>query len=183
MSVLNWQVNSSSIFVSFFIVMTHDSPVNFKLIYFQLWTKDSHQSPKFETFKCSGENMQNSSRSFLNYKFVYLKILHHSLVSWKVTPLYFFRSDITGKDQSKYKFLRLLCAQIKIHQILVTFETKNPFFFKFCINLQCHETQLLCTFSAEIYVLSTKGAYLGTNLAKSKVWNLGFWWAPFLKII
>ena len=55
-----------------------------------------------------------------------------------------------GRDQSKCKFLRLLSARIKIHQILVSFETTNQFFFKFCINLQCHETQLLCTFLAEI---------------------------------
>ena len=46
--------------------------------------------------------------------------------------------------------MRLLSARIKIHQILVSFETTNQFFFKFCINLQCHETQLLCTFLAEI---------------------------------
>ena len=36
MSILNWHVNSSSSFASFFIVMTHNSPVNFKLIHFLL---------------------------------------------------------------------------------------------------------------------------------------------------
>ena len=55
-----------------------------------------------------------------------------------------------GRDLSKCKFLRLLSARIKIHQILVSFETTNRFFFKFCINLQCHETRLFCTFLAEI---------------------------------
>ena len=48
--------------------------------------------------------------------------------------------------QQKCKFFRLLGAPIKIHQILVIFETTNQFFFKFYITLQCHETQLLCTF-------------------------------------
>ena len=43
-----------------------------------------------------------------------------------------------------------MSAQIKIHQILASFETANQSFFKFSINLQCHETQLLCTFLAEI---------------------------------
>ena len=47
MSVLNWQVNSSSHFVSFFIVMTQNSPVTFKLIHFLLWIKGSHQSSNF----------------------------------------------------------------------------------------------------------------------------------------
>ena len=45
-----------------------------------------------------------------------------------------------------------LSARIKIHQILVSFETTNQFFFKFCINLQFHETQLLCIRLAEIFI-------------------------------
>ena len=65
-------------FASFFILKTHNSLLNFKLKYFQLWTKESHQSPHFE---------------------------------------------ITG-------------ALVKTCQTLyVIFETKNKFFFKFCINL------------------------------------------------
>ena len=39
---------------------------------------------------------------------------------------YFFTLyTFLGKNQSKCRFLRLLSAQIKIHQILVIFETKN----------------------------------------------------------
>ena len=41
--------NSFSDFLSFFIVMTHNSSVNFKFIHFLLWTKGSHQSLNFET--------------------------------------------------------------------------------------------------------------------------------------
>ena len=51
-SVLKWQVNSSSNFALVFIVMTHNSSANFKVIPFLLWTKGSHQSPSFDTFKC-----------------------------------------------------------------------------------------------------------------------------------
>ena len=69
--------------------------------------------------------------------------------------MYFFRSSITynsyfSRDQSKCKFVKLLSTRIKIHQILVTFKTTNQFYFKFCINLHCQETQLICTFIAEI---------------------------------
>ena len=130
MSVLNREVNSFSIFLTLFILMTHNSPVNLKLMHFQLWTKESHQSPNFETFKCSGENFSNSSCHFWKQKSVFLQILHHSLVSWKITLLDFFRSNITRKDISKCKFLGLLSARIKIHQIFVIFETTNQFFFK-----------------------------------------------------
>ena len=50
MSVLKQKVRSSSIFVSFFILMTHNFSVNFKLMHFLLWTKGSHQSSNFDTF-------------------------------------------------------------------------------------------------------------------------------------
>ena len=89
MSIFKRQVSSSSIFVSFFIVMTHNSFANFKVIHFLLWAKGSHQSSNFDTFKCSGENLQNSSCHFPSNKSVFLQILYHSSMSWKITPLYF----------------------------------------------------------------------------------------------
>ena len=45
MSILNWQVNSSSNFASFFIFMTQSSSVNFNLMHFILWIKGLHQRP------------------------------------------------------------------------------------------------------------------------------------------
>ena len=59
-SILKWQANFSSNFASFFIVMTDNFSVNFKLIFFLLWIEVSHQSPNFETFKCFGENLPYS---------------------------------------------------------------------------------------------------------------------------
>ena len=47
MPILNWQINSFSNFASFFIVITRDSPVSFKLIYFLLCIKGPNQSPNF----------------------------------------------------------------------------------------------------------------------------------------
>ena len=82
-SVLKWQVNSSSNLASFFIVMTHSSSVNFKFIHFLLWTKGSHQSLNFETFECSGENLPNFSCHFSNCKLAFFQILHYSSVSLK----------------------------------------------------------------------------------------------------
>ena len=72
----------------------HKTPVNFNLIHFLLWIKRSHQSPYFETFECSGENLPNFSCHFPNCKSVFLQILHHSSVSRKITLLYLFSSDI-----------------------------------------------------------------------------------------
>ena len=93
MSILKRQVNSSSIFVSFFIVMTHISSVNFKVIHFLLWAKGSYQISNFDTFECSGKNLQTSSCYFPSNKSVFLQILHHSSLSWKINPLYFFSSN------------------------------------------------------------------------------------------
>ena len=72
---------------AFFIVMTHNSSANFKAIHFLLWTKGSHQSPNFDTLKCSGENLPNFSSLFSNHKSVFHQILDISSVSWKITPL------------------------------------------------------------------------------------------------
>ena len=44
---------SSSNFASFFILKRHNSPVNFKLIYFLLWIKGPNKSLKFQPFKCA----------------------------------------------------------------------------------------------------------------------------------
>ena len=65
----------------FFIAMTHNSSVNFRLIQFLLWTKGFHQSPNFDTFKCSDENLPNFSCHFSNHNSIFLQILHHSSVS------------------------------------------------------------------------------------------------------
>ena len=94
MSVLKWHVNYSSLnFALFFIVMTHNSSVNLKLIHFLLWIKGSHQSPSFDTFRSSGENLPNFSSLFSNQKSFFLQNLHNPSVSWKITPLYFCSSN------------------------------------------------------------------------------------------
>ena len=173
MSILKWQVNSSSDFASFFIVMKRNSSVNFELILFLLWIKGSHQSPNFETFKCSGENLPYSSCHFPNHKSVFLQILHHSSVSWKITPPHFFRSNILYFAQNepiKVKILGILSPQVKIHQILISFETTDHFFLKFCITLQCHETYFTLLYFTWLkrFILPTEGPYQSKNLVNFK---------------
>ena len=165
MSILKRQVSSSSIFVPFFIVMTHNSSVNFKVIHFLLCIKGSHQSSNADTFECSGENLPNSSCHFPSNKSVFLQILHHFSMSWKITPLYFFSSNniyFAQKEKKwkclKWKSLRLLSAQVKICQIpYANFEMTSRFLSKFCIPLQFHERQLLCTFLVQTYNLLKMG--------------------------
>ena len=73
--------------------MTRNSSANFKVIRFLLWAKGSHQSSNFDTLECSVENLPNSSCHLPSNKSVFLQILHHSSMSWKITPLYFFSSN------------------------------------------------------------------------------------------
>ena len=84
MSVLNWQVNSSSNFASFFIIMTHNSSVNFKLIHFLHWIKGSNQSPNCETFECSGDVIFQTTSHFSIKFCVFNVIKHHFSVHSKL---------------------------------------------------------------------------------------------------
>ena len=93
MPVLKWHVNSSSNFVLFFIVIIHNSFANFKVMLFLLWTKGSHQSPSFDIFECSRENLPNSSSFSKRNKPVFLQILLHSSMSSKITLFYSFSSN------------------------------------------------------------------------------------------
>ena len=44
-------LKSSSNFASFFILMTHNSPLNFKLMHFLFWIKGPSESPNSQTFE------------------------------------------------------------------------------------------------------------------------------------
>ena len=107
-------------------------------MHFLLWTLGSHKNTNFDIFKCSDENLVNSSSHFPNHMSVFLQILHDSSVSWNMLLCTFLGQTLYTlhtRDQSKCKCFRLFSAQIKIHQILVIFVTKNKFLFKFCTTL------------------------------------------------
>ena len=71
-------VSFSSNITSFFSVMK-DTPLSFL-------RSNTIKVQIFETFRCSGQNSSNSCHLW-NNKSVLLQILHHSLVSWDITPL------------------------------------------------------------------------------------------------
>ena len=144
MSVLEENVNSSSNFALFFIAITHNSSVNFKVITFLLWTRGSHQSSNFDTFKCSGEKFPNSHVFFSNHSSVFLQNLHNFSVPWKITLLYLCSSNniyFGHKEPIKKKmFLEFSSARAKICEAHVNFKTTSQFCFNFCIILHCQVT-------------------------------------------
>ena len=107
--------------------MTHNSSVNFKLKYFQLWTKESYESSNFEKFPKLPMLFSKRQDSFSSNFASLSSVMKELLCTFLDQTLHTFH----GRNKSKCKFLRLLSARIKIHQILVIFKTTNQFSFNF----------------------------------------------------
>ena len=91
----------------------------------------------------------------------FIQILHCCSVSWKITPPYFFSSNLIlwTKIVHWSKVLELLSGWVKIHKFRdVIFETTSHFFFKLHIMLQCHERSPFCTFLAETLYYFDEGS-------------------------
>ena len=137
---------TSQFFFRFFIILrfiTHNSSENLQLMHFLLWTKGSHESANFDTFKCSDENLPKCSCHFPKRKSVFLQILNDSSVSRNITPLYIFRSNVVHfaqKGPIKVHILQICYCSDQNSRFLVIFETKNWLFFKFCTSFQYHKT-------------------------------------------
>ena len=129
-------------------------------MHFRFLTKGSHENTNFDILKCSDENLPNCSCHFPNhstsqfsFKF-YMTLQCHEIYS-SVIFLGQILYALRERDQSKCRFFRLFSVRIKIHQILVIFEAKKKFLFKFCTTLWYHEMQLVHTFFTEtLYTFS-----------------------------
>ena len=100
-----------------------------------LWTKRTHKSTIFQTLHALMKVHPIPQAIFEIKRSGFIQILHLCPVSWKITPVYFFSSDLIYFGQiepTEVKFYRLLSGWVKIHQIShVLFETESQFFFKF----------------------------------------------------
>ena len=150
-SSLSWKVNSSSNFASLFVVTTPNCHANFKLIYFLLWIKGSHQSHLIFRFSnVPGENLLNSSCHFWKHRSVFLQILHQYSVPRNITPLYIFSSKIIyfrQKQSIKGQFFEIFeCSGQHSSNTSCQFWTDKSISLQFCIILHCPDTQLHCKF-------------------------------------
>ena len=146
MLILKPQVNSSSDFASFFIVMTRNSSVNFKLKHFLLWIKWSHHRPNFDIFQVLWWRFaiflmpfSKPHVSFCSNFASFFRVMkdHSSVLFWVKRYILYTK----GTSQSEI-FDNFKCSghQFKIHKILVIFEITNQFFFESCIIRHCHKT-------------------------------------------
>ena len=113
---------------------------------FSSWNMKSWKEPiKVQIFRFLSALMKVHPiphTSFETTKSRFIHLSYHWSVSWKVTPLYFFISNLYTLDKrspSKWNF-QTFDWLVKIHQIpYVMFETASQFFFKLCITFQFHE--------------------------------------------
>ena len=124
-SSVSWKITPLYFFSSNNIYFAQKEPIKMKI---------------FETFERSGQNLSNSLRQFLNDKSIPHQILYPSSISlctFLAQTIY----TLLKRSKLKWKFLRLLSARVKIHQIPhVNFDMTSQFLFKFCTILHCHET-------------------------------------------
>ena len=133
----------------------------------------------FEIFECSDENLPNSSYHFSIYKPVFLQILHDSLVSWKITPIYLFRSKVIailctkGTNQSA-DFGKFWVLRSKLKNFCHFWNSKSVFLqILHQSSVSWDITPLYVLLYLKFYILSTKGDYQSTNLVKFHLsgWN------------
>ena len=139
-------------------------------MHFLLWTKRSHESTNFDTFKCSEKDLPNSSCHFPNHKSVFLQILCHSSVSWKITSLYFFRSNVIYFARERPINEQIIeafeCSDQNSPNSCYFWNNKSFFLQTLHHSSVSWGITPLYFFSWNFYILSTKGAYQSTNFVK-----------------
>ena len=123
----------------------------------------------FEIFECSGQNSSNSSCRFWTDKSIPLQFLHHSSLSWHITPLKILSSYIFNfrhKYAIKVPIWRLSNALVKICQIPhVNFWKHKPVFL---------QTSYQSWVQSNIFMFCTFLAQTLYNLVKSRPWKCKF---------
>ena len=136
MSILKWQVSSSSNFATFAIAMTDNSPGYI----FNFRQKYTIKVPIWRLSRAPVKICQTPHVSFWKHKPVFFRSLYQSWVQLNITR--FLAQTVYNLVKSrpwKCKFLRLSSSGVKIHQIpYVNFEMTSQFLFRGFIILQCH---------------------------------------------
>ena len=107
-----WQVNSSSNFASFFIVMTITPLWISSLYFFYFGLKDPIKVP---ILRPSSALVKICHIHY--HKSVFLHILHHPSVSWKITPLYFREAVESPKSWNSIGYFCLKTAYLQLRHI------------------------------------------------------------------
>ena len=138
MPILKRRVDSSRNFVSLFSFIKQYSSVHFlaQIIYTLL----KRSTLKWKILRLSSTLVKIHQIPHASFEMsIPLQILHHSSLSWHITPLWILSSYLSYfrlKNLINIPILRLSIALVKICIIPhVIFLTTSQFFFKFCITL------------------------------------------------
>ena len=111
----------------------------------------------FETFECSSQNLSNSLCQFWNGNASPLQILYPSLVSWKITSMYFFSSNniyFAQKEANKVKIFETFeCSRQNLLNSLCQFWKDNS------IPLQSLYPSLVSWKITSLYFFSSNNEY------------------------
>ena len=160
-SILKQQVNSSSIFSSFFSVIGHNSSVNFSARIFYFGQKDPI---KFPILTLSGVLVKivKFLMSFPKPPVSFSSNFANSSMSWKITPLYFFRSIVIyfaqGTNQSA-NFWDVWVLRSKFTKLLSFFKQQVSFSSNYVSLFSVLRSNSSALFELNFYILSAKGAY------------------------
>ena len=150
MSFFKPRVSFSLNFASPFSAMTHNSYKIFWLKHYMLWTKRAYQSTIFRLLSTLMNVHPIPHAIFETTRSEFIQILHHCLVSWQITPLYFCSSNLVYFGQKEpiekkfsdfwvvgWKFTKSLMSYLKpeasfsltLHHSSVSWEITLLYFF------------------------------------------------------
>ena len=113
-------------------------------------------------FECPNESSPNSSCHFWSTGSGFIQILHHRSVSWKITPLYFFKLKpqiLWTKIVYRRDIFGLLNGGVKLTKFLMSFlEPRVSFSSNFASLFSFMEQNSSVLFHLNLYMLCTKGS-------------------------
>ena len=118
-----------------------------------LWTKRAYQSTILQTFECSNKILSYSSCHFETTRSAFIQILHHWLVQWKITSLYFCSLNLLyfgQKEPMERKFSHFWVVGWKFTIFLMWYLKLQVTFSLINFALLC-SVKLFCTSLAETF--------------------------------
>ena len=128
-----------------------------------LWTKRAHQFTIFRLLGALMKVLPIPHAIFESTRSGFIQISHHCSVSWKITPLYFFSSNLIllwTKISIEVKSSDFLVDGWKFTKFLMScFKPQVSFSLNFAslFNVMGDKSSALC--SLKIYMFFTKGAH------------------------
>ena len=114
---VSFETTSQFLFRFFIILQCHYLQLLCKFVAHAFSTLDKRIPWKYQFWHFQLFWWKFASCHFPNHKSVFLQILQHSLVSWDITPLYFFSWNViyfNKSSLSKYKFGEISLEQLKV---------------------------------------------------------------------